>query len=233
MAGKEPLRILAFALCAVSFALLSVAIYTDHWREIQTSSGFGTGTGKAFEGLWNNCWWDATGQTHCYPQPYSKNNRANQGNSFSGNSGSSISLPGRFYFYRGLTVIALLTNFVGLMFLMTGLKCIDITFERKIKMQMGAGFNAVAGICALATVILFKINEWQTGNNRSSSLGMGMYLLIGYVVLEVAAVALAVAGIESDDGDYEDENASFQPKGYNSQPGSIVNQPVNHGSSYI
>ena len=69
-------------------------------------------------------------------------------------------------------------------------------------MQMGAGFNAVASACVLATVVLFKINEWQTGNNRSSSLGMGMYLLIAYVVLEVAAVALAIAGMESDDSDY-------------------------------
>lgn len=229
MAGKEPLRILAFALCAVSFGLLSVAIYTDHWREQQASSGFGIQSGKAFEGLWNNCWWDSTGQTHCYPQPYSKNSRASQGNSFSGNSGS-ISLPGRFYFYRGLTVIGLLTNFVGLLFLMTGLKCIDISFKRKIKMQMGAGFNAVASACVLATVVLFKINEWQTGNNRSSSLGMGMYLLIAYVVLEVAAVALAIAGMESDDSDYLEENDSFQPKGF--QPGSIVNQG-NPGSSYI
>jgi len=232
MAGKEPLRILAFALCAVSFALLSVAVYTDHWREQQSSSGFGIQSGKAFEGLWNNCWWDSTGQTHCYPQPYSKNNRNGQGNIFNGNSGS-LSLPSRFYFYRGLTVIGLLTNFVGLLFLMTGLKCIDISFRRKIKMQMGAGFNGVACVCVLATLILFKINEWnQAGSRTSSSMGMGMYLLVGFVVLEVAAVALAVAGLESDDSDYSDENTSFQPKGYQSQPGSIVHQG-NPGSSYI
>jgi len=218
MAGKEPLRILAFALCALSFALLSVAIYTDHWRE-QNTKGFGIQSGKAFEGLWNNCWWDATGQTHCYPQPYSKRTK----------SDVSLALPSRFYFYRGLCVIGVLTNFIGLLFLMTGLKCIDISFRRKIKMQIGAGMNFLAGACCLITFILFKINEWQTGSaNSSSSLGKGMYLLIGAVVLQVLVVVLAIAGISDDDTDYVDETQSFQPKPY--QPGSIVNQG---GSSYI
>jgi len=219
MAGKEPLRILAFALCALSFAFLSVAIYTDHWRE-QTTKGF-TSTGKVFEGIWNNCWWDATGQTHCYPQPYGRRT----------NSDVSLALPTRFYFYRGLCVIGLLTNFIGLLFLMTGLKCIDISFRRKVKMQIGAGMNFVAGACCLITFILFKVNEWQisAGANGSSSLGKGMYLLIGAVVLQVLAIVLAIAGMASDDTDYVDETQSFQPKPY--QPGnSIVNQG---GSSYI
>jgi len=222
MAGKEPLRILAFALCTLSFALLPVAIYTDHWRENATMGGFTSiQSGKVFEGIWNNCWWDSTDQTHCYPQPYSKHTKQNV----------ALTLPSRFYFYRGLCVIGLLTNFVGLLFLMTGLKCIDISFRKKIKMQIGAGCNFVAAACILVTFILFKVNEWQTGNaSVNSSLGMGMYLLIGCVILEVSAVVLAITGMESDDNDYVDEQDSFQPKGF--QPGSIVNH--GHGdSSYI
>lgn len=221
MAGKEPLRILAFALCTISFALLSVAIYTDHWREQIQRSQFGMdiNSAKSFEGLWNNCWWDSTGQTHCYPQPYSRRTKNNV----------QLSLPGRFYFYRGLCIIGLLTSFVGLLFLMSGLKCIDIAMRRKIKMQIGAGMNLVAAACVLITFILFKIKEWQigVGNNFSSSLGKGMYLLIGCLICQVGAVVLAIAGMETaDSDDYEDE--SFQPKPY--QQGSIVNQG---GSSYI
>lgn len=221
MAGKEPLRILAFALCAVSFAFLSVAIYTDHWRENANVQGnFGIGSTEEFEGIWNNCWWESTGETHCYPQPY--------GRLYT--KGGVLALPSRFYFYRGLCIIGILTNFIGLLFLMSGLKCMDISFHRKVKMQMGAGLNFVTAACALVTFILFKINEWQNQNARGSSLGKGMYLLIGTVVFEIAAVGLAFAGMESDDADYLDDDNSYQPKGF--QPGSIVNS---HGqaSGYV
>merc|ERR1712079_817232 len=143
--AKEPHRILAFALCTISFTLLSVAIYTDHWREQVQRSSFGMGnsinSAKSFEGLWNNCWWDTTGNTHCYPQPYSRRVQNN----------AHLTLPGRFYFYRGLCVIGLLTNFAGLLFLMSGLTCIDISTSKKIKMQIGAGMNLVAGACVLIT----------------------------------------------------------------------------------
>jgi len=136
--------------------------------------------------------------------------------------------PSRFYFYRGLCVIGVLTNFIGLLFLMTGLKCIDISFRRKVKMQIGAGMNFVAGACCLVTFILFKINEWQTGSaNASSSLGKGMYLLVGALICQVLAVVLAISGMETDDTDYVDEAQSFQPKPY--QHGNIVQG----GSSYI
>jgi len=224
MAGKEPLRILAFSFCAIAFALLSVAIYTDHWREQIQRSNFGMSgnSAKAFEGLWNNCWWDATGQTHCHPQPYSRRTI---------NNAQGLSLPARFYAYRGLCVIGILTNFVAMLFLMTGLKCITVGTNLKTKMQIGAAMNFVAGACVLITFILFKVNEWQTGAaNLSSSLGKGMYLLIGTLICQVAAIVLAVTGMESDDADYlDDEDQSFQPKPY--QPGSIVNQQG--GSSYI
>jgi len=221
--AKEPLRILAFALCTISFTFLSVAIYTDHWREqVSRSSSFGIGNGefnaKSFEGLWNNCNWDKTGATHCYPQPYHQRSKNN----------AHISLPTRFYFYRGLSVIGLLTNFVGMLFLMGGLTCIDISMNKKVKMQIGAGMNLVAGACVLVTFILFKINEWQSGNaNFSSRLGKGMYLLIGCLICQVGAVVLAISGMESDD--YIEENQSFQQKPY--QSGSIVNQQ--RDNSYV
>lgn len=220
MAGKEPLRILSFVLCALSFALLCVAIYTDHWKETQISNTFSSIHARNnFEGIWNNCWSETTGQTHCYPQPYNQKTRE-----------KTLSLPTRFYFYRGLTIVGLLANFIGLIFIMTGLKCIDISFKRKVKMQLGVAFNGVTAVCVLATFILFKVNEWQNVKNPSS-LGKGMYLAMACVVCEVAVVVLAIAGMESDDADYVDENESFQPKGF--QPGSIVNQAGHGASSYI
>lgn len=98
-------------------------------------------------------------------------------------------------------------------------------------MQLGAAFNGVTAVCVLATFILFKVNEWQNANRYPSSLGKGMYLAMACVVCEVAVVVLAIAGMESDDADYVDENESFQPKGF--QPGSIVNQAGHGASSYI
>jgi len=111
-------------------------------------------------------------------------------------------------------VIGLLTNFAGLLFLMSGLTCIDISTSKKIKMQIGAGMNLVAGACVLITFILFKINEWNTGSaNMSSSLGKGMYLLIGCLICQVGAVVLAISGMESDEPEHEDYQSGAKMTG--------------------
>merc|ERR1739845_31130 len=140
-------RVVAFVFTAFSFAFITIAIYTDHWREqvIQgdgflNSGGTSVNVQKNFEGIWNNCNWDATGMSHCYQQPYGKNYQ---------NFQAQLTLPTRFYFYRALAVVCLLANFVGLLLVLAGLPCMRISEAKDKRNIVGAGCNFLAAVSAL------------------------------------------------------------------------------------
>merc|ERR1711976_1015243 len=225
-------RSLAFVCTAVSFAFISVAIYTDHWREqvIQgdgflNSGGTSVNVQKNFEGIWNNCNWDATGMSHCYQQPYGKNYQ---------NFREQLSLPKRFYVYRGLAIICLLANFAGLLLVLAGLPCMRLSEVKDKRNIVGAGCNGLAAVTALILLITFRIYEFES-IGRSSTMGKGLYLLLGVIVFETVSTGLCIAARNHDD-DIIEESYKYQQAQNSLVGGSIVKQTpyaASQPSSYI
>lgn len=207
--SKEGIRIGGVALGFAAFGFLAVGTYSDHWHEVTQGGDNIIQASTQFEGLWNACNQQSTGDWECYTQP---GRPIFSGGGTFGNNQPQV-LPFHFYLFRAFAIISYIGSFIAMAFFMAGLDGVRFVkdLDRKNgKLKISAGINGLCFVLLMILLIMFRVYEFgetnPNGGFRSSNaetMGYGMWCTIGATVCVATSAVMAFLGIEEryDKGD--------------------------------